>query len=145
MTNKDLERLLELIIMESPHENIRNEEQKDIDTLKSKLESQLEKGEKYDAKSALECPICKFDYKAQSRDFEKLYLESQQQIKELHEMCNECDMKYEELWASNWKLKAVIDDIKEWSDSYSSGYDQYDYEKAKHHELKEILKKVESK
>jgi chromosome segregation ATPase len=131
--------------MESPHENIRNEEQKDIDTLKSKLESQLEKGEKYDAKSALECPICKFDYKAQSRDFEKLYLESQQQIKELHEMCNECDMKYEELWSSNWKLKAVIDDIKEWSDSYSSGYDQYDYEKAKHHELKEILKKVESK
>ena len=71
--------------------------------------------------------------------------ELEQQIKELQEMCKECDIKYEELWASNWKLKAVIDDIKEWSDSYSSGYDQYDYEKAKHHELKEILKKVESK
>ena len=133
--------------MESPHENIRNEEQKDIDTLKSKLESQLEKGEKYDAKSALECPICKFDYKAQSRDFEKLYLESQQQIKELHEMCNECDMKYEELWSSNWKLKAVIDEINLGIDKIlDMNQEDYNfYTKQELRNIKEILKKVESK
>ena len=73
--------------------------------------------------------------------------ELEQQIKELQEMCKECDIKYEELWASNWKLKAVIDEINLGIDKILD-MNQEDYNFYTKQELmnnKETLKKVESK
>ena len=73
--------------------------------------------------------------------------ELEQQIKELQEMCKECDIKYEELWASNWKLKAVIDEINLGIDKIlDMNQEDYNfYTKQELRNIKEILKKVESK
>ena len=73
--------------------------------------------------------------------------ELEQQIKELQEMCKECDIKYEELWSSNWKLKAVIDEINLGIDKIlDMNQEDYNfYTKQELRNIKEILKKVESK
>ena len=138
--NKDLERLLELYHKNRDDNGIlmSKDEWKEYQTLKSKLESQLLSEGKYESLMEANSQVVQDNITMS---------QYQQQIKELQEMCKECDIKYEELWASNWKLKAVIDEINLGIDKIlDMNQEDYNfYTKQELRNIKEILKKVESK